>query len=89
MRKIADISSSQPLRGLTRRELEIGTFLVVGAPDKVIARQLGVSLWTVKQHVRTILQKLNVQNRTQAAVELVLHHGISLPSADPSQPVAC
>jgi LuxR family maltose regulon positive regulatory protein len=51
---------------LTAREQEVLRLLAEGAPNKEIARQLVVSLATVKKHVANILGKLGVENRTQA-----------------------
>lgn len=53
---------------LSSREREILDHLAAGAPNKVIARQLSITEATVKVHVKAILRKLNVSNRTQAAV---------------------
>jgi len=64
----ANVSHSDKLDQLSDRELETLGFLVVGAPNKVIARNLEISEATVKVHVKAILRKLDVQNRTQAAI---------------------
>lgn len=53
---------------LSAREREILRWLISGSPDKVISRQLAIAEATVKVHVKAILRKLKVQNRTQAAV---------------------
>ena len=53
---------------LTPRECEVLTFLMKGASNKEIARDLGLQVVTVKLHVRGICRKLNVKNRTQAAI---------------------
>jgi len=50
------------------RELEILACLVSGHPNKIISRQLEISEATVKVHVKAILRKIGVQNRTQAAI---------------------
>jgi len=52
---------------LTRREMEVLRFLSEGLPDKAIASRLGISQRTVKNHVHNILEKLQLQNRVQAA----------------------
>jgi len=54
-----------PLTTLTRRELEVLSDLASGRTNKQIARDLGVSLNTVKFHVRNILDKLHLHNRAQ------------------------
>ena len=56
-----------PLPNLTRREIEVLRFLSEGFPDKAIASRLGISQRTVKNHVHNILEKLQLQNRVQAA----------------------
>jgi two-component system nitrate/nitrite response regulator NarP len=57
---------SNPLTTLTRRELEVLSDLAAGRTNKQIARDLGVSLNTVKFHVRNLFQKLSVNSRSQA-----------------------
>lgn len=52
---------------LTRREMEVLRLLSEGLPDKAIASRLGISQRTVKNHVHNILEKLQLQNRVQAA----------------------
>lgn len=53
---------------LTPREAEILCLLADGQSNKVIARNLGISDGTVKLHVKSILRKLNVHSRVEAAV---------------------
>lgn len=55
-----------PLSTLTRREMEVLADLASGRTNKQIARDLGVSLNTVKFHVRNLYQKLSVNSRGQA-----------------------
>ena len=55
-----------PLTTLTRRELEVLSDLASGRTNKQIARDLDVSLNTVKFHVRNLFQKLGVNSRGQA-----------------------
>ncbi|MEM8790994.1 MAG: response regulator transcription factor [Pseudomonadota bacterium] len=55
-------------RGLSRREKHVLTLIANGAPNKVIARELDISESTVKAHLKSILKKIGVLNRTQAAV---------------------
>lgn len=55
-----------PLTTLTRRELEVLSDLASGRTNKQIARDLGVSLNTIKFHVRNLFQKLGVNSRGQA-----------------------
>ena len=55
-----------PLTTLTRRELEVLADLASGRTNKQIAREMSVSLNTVKFHVRNLFQKLGVNSRSQA-----------------------
>jgi two-component system nitrate/nitrite response regulator NarL len=64
-----DISGDRTtLAGLTPRELEILCHISEGKSNKVIAKELGISDGTVKLHVKSILRKLNVSSRVDAAV---------------------
>jgi LuxR family transcriptional regulator, maltose regulon positive regulatory protein len=51
---------------LTERELEVLRLLAAGAPNRAIAKELVVTLDTVKRHVSHLFSKLEVANRTQA-----------------------
>jgi LuxR family transcriptional regulator, maltose regulon positive regulatory protein len=51
---------------LTERELEVLRLLATGAPNRAIAKQLVVTLDTVKRHLSHLFSKLEVANRTQA-----------------------
>jgi two-component system, NarL family, nitrate/nitrite response regulator NarL len=53
---------------LSPREREVLSHLLVGHANKVIARQLGTSEATVKVHLKNLLRKIKVDNRTQAAI---------------------
>lgn len=53
---------------LTPREMAVLEAVRHGLPNKVIAQELGISESTIKVHVHRVLKKLNVQNRTQAAL---------------------
>jgi DNA-binding NarL/FixJ family response regulator len=72
-------SASWPARGLdalTAREREVLAELANGRSNREIARALRVSEKTVKAHVSSVLAKLGVQDRTQAALFAVRHeHG--------------
>jgi two-component system nitrate/nitrite response regulator NarL len=56
------------VRSLSRRELVILRTLTEGASNKIIARKLVITESTVKVHMKAILRKLRLQNRTQAAI---------------------
>jgi DNA-binding CsgD family transcriptional regulator len=51
---------------LTPRELEVLALLAQGASNKMIARQLGISVHTAKFHVGSLLDKLDAVGRTDA-----------------------
>jgi len=53
---------------LTLREVEVLSCLTQGMANQQIARQLSISVRTVSTHVRNILDKLHLANRTQAAL---------------------
>ncbi len=52
--------------GLTPRQAEVLSLLLQGLPNKLIARQLNLSVETVKDHVAAVLRALGVSSRTQA-----------------------
>lgn len=54
--------------GLSERELQILRCLVNGDPNKVIANRLKITEATVKVHLKGLLRKISVSNRTQAAI---------------------
>ena len=54
---------------LSERELEVLQWLTAGASNREIGRQLYIAESTVKRHVYNIFGKLNVRNRTQAALQ--------------------
>ena len=56
---------------LTRRELEVAMLVARGKCDKEIARALGISGYTVREHIRRTFAKLGVSRRT-AIVSYVL-----------------
>lgn len=60
-------------RGLSAREMQILKCLIQGDSNKVIARRLQIGEATVKVHIKAILRKIRVQNRTQAAIWAVSH----------------
>ena len=62
--------------GLSEREAQILNGLVKGYANKVIARSCDITEATVKVHMKSILRKIQVANRTQAAV-WALEHGHS------------
>jgi DNA-binding NarL/FixJ family response regulator len=54
--------------GLTPRQADVLALLLQGLPNKLIARELSLSVETVKDHVAAVLRALNVNSRTQAVL---------------------
>ncbi|TIS75763.1 MAG: response regulator transcription factor, partial [Mesorhizobium sp.] len=70
------------LQALTPQQTRVLGMLAEGLLNKQIAYELGVSEATIKAHVSAILQKLGVDSRTQAVIQL------SKIGGDPLQPVS-
>jgi DNA-binding NarL/FixJ family response regulator len=60
-----------PVDGLTDRQRQVLCLLLDGQSNKEIARALGVLEGTIKVHLRTVMQRLGVRNRTQLALAAV------------------
>lgn len=72
IKKSPGLNNSEPSSDktqLTERELEVLKLLVDGNSNAEIAKNLVVSIHTAKAHVCSILQKLSVDDRTQAAIK--------------------
>ncbi len=69
------------LSPLTNRQMEILQLIIEGLSNKQIAMRLGISQQTVKNHVTSILAKLNRSDRTQAAIYALRHGWVRLPDA--------
>ncbi len=63
-----------PSSALTPRQLEVLALLTDGMTNRHIARALGITEKTVKNHMQAIFARLNVSDRTQAAVYAVRHN---------------
>jgi NarL family two-component system response regulator LiaR len=59
------------LATLTARELEIAELVAQGRTNAQIGRQLGLSIFTVKNHVSNVLTKLHAQTRTEVAATVL------------------
>ena len=55
-------------RDFTDRELQVLRELISGDPDEEIAARLGMSVWTVRSHIRHMLEKTGFDSRTRLAV---------------------
>ncbi len=65
---------------LTNREMEVLEVIIEGLSNKEIAYRLGISQQTVKNHITSILSKLNLSDRTQAAIYALRHGWVKLPA---------
>ena len=59
------------IHALSARQREILTMLASGESNKEIGRALNISTGTVKAHLESLYRRLDVKNRTQAAMLLV------------------
>lgn len=85
--RMADSYTSQ---ALTRREAEVLEALGTGVSNKVIAKQLGMEVGTVKSHLRSMMSKLNAHNRTEV-VAISLTRGLTpghARDADDERPIS-
>jgi DNA-binding NarL/FixJ family response regulator len=64
----APTADRAPWRALTRRQCDVLALIAEGKANKLIADALRMSESTVKAHVKQIIRRLNVANRTQAAL---------------------
>ncbi len=85
-RRVVDASTSKRNLGLSDREVQILRGLVEGCANKMIARRLNIAEATVKVHIKGLLRKLNLSNRTQAAIWAVNHS--LLPETDEAAEVS-
>jgi DNA-binding NarL/FixJ family response regulator len=73
---------SEPYEPLSKREMEVLGELTKGMSNKEIATSLGISHQTVKNHVTSILRKLNVDDRTQATLYALRRGWVRLQDDD-------
>ena len=59
---------------LTEREKEVMQYVYKGYTNKEIGKMIFVSASTVKKHMQSILEKLNVKNRAEAVYEMMHEH---------------
>jgi two-component system response regulator DegU len=69
---------------LSPREMEIVRYITRGLSNKMIAHRLGISHQTVKNHMTSILRKLDVEDRTQAAIYAIRHGWVRLQDIQPT-----
>ncbi|MGY3483077.1 DNA-binding NarL/FixJ family response regulator [Bradyrhizobium sp. USDA 4011] len=73
---------------LSPREISILQCLIEGDSNKCIARKIDIAEATVKVHIKAILRKIRVQNRTQAAIWGLNHRPTARPSSGTAYPTA-
>jgi DNA-binding CsgD family transcriptional regulator len=59
---------------LTPREREVALLVVRGLSNKEVARKLGITTGTVKQHLHSVFQKLRAKNRHAMSVQARFKH---------------
>ncbi|MBI3708699.1 MAG: response regulator transcription factor [Proteobacteria bacterium] len=79
----ADPRGGEAYRTLTRRQGDVWRLLAEGKSNKNIAAELGMRESTVKVHIKQIMKKLQVENRTQAALLAVRSGVVAPPSLRP------
>lgn len=78
LRQSKIIEQQNRTEALTKRELEIIKLLVGGLYNKEIADYLNISEKTVKNHISSIFRKINVSDRTQAAVYAIKNNLVEI-----------
>lgn len=68
--------------GLSLRELEVLQLVADGLSNKEVGRGLSITEGTAKNHVHNALQKLEMDNRIQAAA-CIVRHGLGAPGGQP------
>ena len=63
---------------LTAREKSVFELLIINKSTKEIAKELGISEKTVRNHISNVMQKLGVKGRSSAVIELLKLNEISL-----------
>lgn len=66
---VSAIEQRAPGPQLTPRQQQVLQALSRGLPTKLIARELSLSEWTVKEHITAVFQALGVHNRTEAVIK--------------------
>ena len=74
--QLVEPTAASPIDSLTARERDVLILIATGHSNKAIAARLFLSVGTVKGYVSAILDKLGVEDRTQAAL-LAVRHGVA------------
>jgi two-component system, NarL family, response regulator LiaR len=81
LRELRGRAERDPLDALSPRELDVLKAISRGRSNREIAKELSVTEETVKSHVSSILAKLGLSDRTQAAIFGLQHHLVPLDEA--------
>jgi DNA-binding NarL/FixJ family response regulator len=86
----AKTSPTQPdeVGPLTERQLQVIAFVARGLTNRQVGEALGISERTVRNHMRTILRKLDANDRTHAVVLAIGNEWIAIPIEPAPTPVA-
>lgn len=71
LRQMSNASAEASLVALTKTEIRVMALLGRGQSNKEIAKQLDCSVKTIKNHLNSVFQKLEVSNRTEAVVKAI------------------
>lgn len=80
-RRVSDVQDDDAMGGLTSREIELLRLVASGLSNKEIARKLNLAESTVKNRLSLLFEKLEVKDRTQAAIYALSHGLIPLSSS--------
>lgn len=72
-RRLSDVDGYNNIAGLTEREISLLQLVANGLSNKEIASELGLAESTVKNRLSILFQKLDVKDRTQAAIYAMTH----------------
>jgi len=73
----------RPVDTLTRKEKAVISYLMQGWRNREIANQLAITEQTVKNHLRTIYDKVGVSDRLELVL-YVIHQRLELPPVQPA-----
>jgi DNA-binding CsgD family transcriptional regulator len=68
------LANGRPLDRLPARSRAVAQLLCEGQPNKAIAQDLGISIYTVKEHVQNLCRRFGAQNRTDLVQRLLTSH---------------
>lgn len=83
-RRVSDVHDDEAVGGLSSREIELLRLVASGLSNKEIAEQLSLAESTVKNRLSLLFEKLEVKDRTQAAIYALSHGLIPLKSDEVS-----